>query len=72
MREWQNLSHVKWYCRYHIVFWPEISKEGNFRDVAKRYRKDFETVVRSRRSGIGRRARDDGSCALMFEHSAEV
>jgi len=20
MREWQSQSHVKWYCRYHVVF----------------------------------------------------
>ena len=20
MREWKSQSHVKWYCKYHIVF----------------------------------------------------
>jgi putative transposase len=23
MREWQSLSHVRWYCRYHVVFVPK-------------------------------------------------
>ena len=23
MREWQSQSHVRWYCRYHIVFVPK-------------------------------------------------
>jgi len=23
MREWQNQSHVRWYCRYHIIIVPK-------------------------------------------------
>jgi putative transposase len=23
MREWQSQSHVRWYCKYHIVFVPK-------------------------------------------------
>ena len=23
MREWKSQSHVKWYCKYHIVFSPK-------------------------------------------------
>ena len=26
MREWQSQSHVKWYCRYHVVFVPKYRK----------------------------------------------
>lgn len=26
MREWQSLSHVRWYCRYHVVFVPKYRK----------------------------------------------
>jgi hypothetical protein len=27
MREWQSISHVRWYCRYHIIIVPKrISK----------------------------------------------
>jgi putative transposase len=34
MREWQSLSHVRWYCRYHVVFVPKYRKRvifGNLR-----------------------------------------
>ena len=26
MREWQSQSHVKWYCRYHVVFVPKYRR----------------------------------------------
>ena len=25
MRDWQGQSHVKWYCKYHVVFVPKYS-----------------------------------------------
>ena len=28
MREWQNQSHVKWYCRYHVVIVPKYRKKA--------------------------------------------
>ena len=28
MREWQNQSHVKWYCRYHTVIVPKYRKKA--------------------------------------------
>lgn len=30
MREWQSLSHVRWYCRYHVVFVPKYRKRAIF------------------------------------------
>jgi putative transposase len=30
MREWQSLSHVRWYCRYHVVFAPKYRKRAIF------------------------------------------
>ncbi len=30
MREWQSLSHVRWYCRYHVVFVPKYRKRVIF------------------------------------------
>ena len=27
MREWQSQSHVRWYCRYHIVIVPKYRKK---------------------------------------------
>ena len=31
MREWQSQSHVRWYCRYHVVWVPEVSETGGLR-----------------------------------------
>ena len=27
MHEWQSLSHVKWECKYHVVFVPKCRKK---------------------------------------------
>ena len=28
MREWQGQSHVKWYCKYHVVFVPKYRRRA--------------------------------------------
>ena len=28
MREWQSQTHVRWYCRYHIVIVPKYRKKA--------------------------------------------
>ena len=28
MRDWQSQSHVKWYCRYHVVIVPKYRKKA--------------------------------------------
>jgi putative transposase len=35
MREWQSLSHVRWYCRYHVVFVPKYRKRAIFGNLRK-------------------------------------
>jgi putative transposase len=35
MREWQSQSHVRWYCRYHIVFVPKYRKRVIFGSLKK-------------------------------------
>ena len=35
MREWQSLSHVRWYCRYHVVFVPKYRKRAIFGALRK-------------------------------------
>ena len=30
MREWQSQSHVRWYCRYHVVWVPKYRKRVIF------------------------------------------
>ena len=26
MRDWQRQSHMKWYCKYHVVFVPKYRR----------------------------------------------
>ncbi len=28
MHEWQSLSHVRWECKYHVVFIPKYRKKA--------------------------------------------
>lgn len=35
MREWQSLSHAKWYCRYDVVFVPKYRKKSIFGALRK-------------------------------------
>ena len=30
MREWQSQTHVRWYCRYHIVIVPKYRRKSMF------------------------------------------
>ena len=36
MREWQSLSHVRWYCRYHVVFVPKYRKRTIFGQLRRK------------------------------------
>jgi hypothetical protein len=35
MREWQSISHVRWYCRYHIIIVPKYRKKVIFGTLRK-------------------------------------
>lgn len=35
MREWQSQSHVKWYCRYHVVIVPKYRKKAIYGALRK-------------------------------------
>ena len=42
MREWRRQSHVKWYCRYHVVIVPKYRQKAIF----GRLRKDIGRILR--------------------------
>ena len=42
MREWQSQSHVRWYCRYHIVIVPKYRQKAIFGTL----RKDIGKILR--------------------------
>ena len=48
MREWQSLAHVKWECKYHIVFVPKYRKKVLFGQVRKRVGKIFHQLCRQK------------------------
>ncbi len=35
MREWKTQSHVKWYCKYHVVIVPKYRKKAIFGKLRK-------------------------------------
>jgi REP-associated tyrosine transposase len=35
MREWQSQTHVRWYCRYHIVIVPKYRKKAIYGALRK-------------------------------------
>jgi len=51
MREWQQQSHVKWYCRYHVVIVPKYRRKSMFGAVRKEVGEMFRTLCR--RFGVG-------------------
>ena len=42
MRAWHNQSHVRWYCRYHIVIVPKYRQKAIFGTLSK----DIGKIVR--------------------------
>ena len=52
MREWQSQSHVKWYCRYHLVFIPKYRKKAIYGELRKNLGKVFRTLAEQRESYI--------------------
>ena len=42
MREWKSQSHVRWYCRYHVVFVPKYRKRSIFGSL----RRGVGTILR--------------------------
>lgn len=35
MREWESQSHVRWYCRYHVVIVPKYRRKAIFGALRK-------------------------------------
>ena len=50
MREWQSQAHVKYYCRYHLVFVPKYRKKSIYGAL----RKDIGGIFKDlcRQSGV--------------------
>ena len=42
MREWKSQAHVRWYCRYHVVFIPKYRRKAIF----GRLRREIGRIIR--------------------------
>ena len=42
MREWQSQSHVRWYCRYHIIIVPKYRQKAIYGVL----RRDIGSILR--------------------------
>ena len=72
MRDWQSLSHVKWICKYHIVFCNEVQASNHIWEVEKKNRGYHKRSVPPKGLGPTRRARYERSRSYLLEHPSEV
>lgn len=43
MRQWQSQAHVKYYCKYYVVFVPKYRRKSIYGDM----RKDIARILRA-------------------------
>ena len=48
MHDWQSLSHVRWDCKYHVVFVPKYRKKELYGKVRKRVGAILQDLCRQR------------------------
>jgi len=48
MHDWQSLSHVRWDCKYHVVFVPKYRKKTLYGKVRKRVGSILQDLCRQR------------------------
>jgi putative transposase len=46
MREWQSQTHVKWYCRYHVVIVPKYRRKAMFGGMRREVGEIFKELCR--------------------------
>ena len=72
MREWQSQSHVKWYCRYHIVFVPKYRKKAIFGTLRRGIGKILRELCKQQKVELVEGHAMGDHVHLCFEHSAKV
>ena len=48
MHDWQSLSHVRWDCKYHVVFVPKYRKKQLYGKLRNRVGGIFRDLARQR------------------------
>ena len=72
MREWQSQSHVRWYCKYHIVFVPKYRRRVIYGQLRRRIGPILRELCQQQGIEVGRGPRDARSCAPVSQHSPEI
>ncbi len=72
MREWQSQSHVKWYCKYHIVFVPKYRRRSIYGSLRRQIGGILRDLCRQQGVEMSGRACDAGPHPLVHEHPTEV
>ena len=52
MQEYQSLSHVRWECKYHIVFVPKYRKKVLYGRTRQRIGRIFHQLCRQKEVGL--------------------
>lgn len=52
MKEYQSLSHTRWYCKYHIVFIPKRRKKKVSGVLQRHLREIFHELEKRRSDGV--------------------
>ena len=48
MHDWTSLSHVRWDCKYHVVFVPKYRKKALFGKFRRQVGEIFQDLCRQR------------------------
>ena len=48
MKEWQSLAHVRWECKYHVVFVPKYRKKVMYGRTGKQIGKFLRQLCRQK------------------------
>ena len=48
MHEWQTLSHVKWECKYHVVFLPKYRRRVLYGRLRRKIGEIFRELAKQR------------------------
>jgi putative transposase len=65
MDEFQNLSHIKWECKYHLVFIPKFRRKTLYGELRRHLGMVLRTLAEQRECRV-----EEGH--LMPDHSAHA
>src|SRR3954447_5068488 len=72
MHEWQNLSHVRWDCKYHIVIIPKYRRKVFYGRLRRQIGVILRELCRQRAIDLVEGACDARPHPPVPEHPAEV